>query len=492
MLALLAGCATQKVQPPMAETAPAPEAAMPAPEPAPAVESFRAKAPAAAPTRPFNFPKVTRVTLDNGMRLLVAENHNSPLVSARVVVRSGADADPADHAGLATLTAEMLDEGAGKWSAIQIAEAIGNLGSTLFTTAEWDYSAAGIDILSRNLDEGMPLLAAVVMKPTFAQKEFDRVLKERKTTLIQQKDQAPVIAGNRFSGLVYKGTPYGSPLAGTEASVGRVTRGDVAKFHRTNYLPNNVSLIITGDITPDRAWELASRHFASWKKGPAPKPVTIVAPEIASPAIYLVDRPQAVQSEIRVGHAGVARSSEDYFPLLTMNSLLGGLFGSRINLNLREKHGYTYGARSGFSFRRQPGPFTVSTPVRNAVTSESVTEILSELRRIRSGDVTDAELDQAKNYLMGVFPATVQSASNLAARLADAEIYGLDEDYFDRYRERIAEVTSEDVTRVANKYLNPDKVAIVVVGKASEVREALSKLGPPVEVLDIEGKPVAR
>ena len=259
MLALVAGCATQKVRPPMSETVPAPEV-MPAPEPPSPVESFRAKPPAAAPTRPFKFPEVTRVTLDNGMRLLVAENHSSPLVSAWVVVRSGADADPADRAGLATLTAEMLDEGAGKWSGIQIAEAIGNLGSTLFTAAEWDYSVAGIDLLSRNLDEGMPLLATVVMKPAFEQKEFDRAMKERKTTLIQQKDQAPVVAGNRFSGLVYKGTPYGSPLTGTEASVGRVTRNDVARFHRTHYVPNNVSLIMTGDITPDRARELASRE----------------------------------------------------------------------------------------------------------------------------------------------------------------------------------------------------------------------------------------
>jgi zinc protease len=198
-----------------------------------------------------------------------------------------------------------------------------------------------------------------------------------------------------------------------------------------------------------------------------------------------------VQSEIRVGHIGVARSCEDYFPLSVMNAIFGGVFNSRINLNLRERHGYTYGARSQFAFRRQPGPFVIAAPVRNEVTRESVSEMLAELRRIRTGDIDDRELDDTKNYLMGVFPATVQTASDIASRLVDMELYGLPQDYFDRYRETIAAVSKDDIARVAQKYLDPDRVLIVIVGNAKEIREPLGTLGMPLHELDIDGNQLA-
>jgi len=212
---------------------------------------------------------------------------------------------------------------------------------------------------------------------------------------------------------------------------------------------------------------------------------------IESSRIYIIDRPQAVQSEIRIGHIGVPRSCEDYFPLSVMNALLGGVFNSRINLNLREKHGYTYGARSAFAFRRQAGPFVVAAPVRNEVTRESVEEVLIELRRIRTGDVEIHDIDNTKNYLMGVFPATVQSSSDIASRLVDMELYGLPEDYFDRYRENIGAVDRNEIERVAKKYIDPDRALIVIVGSAKAIREPLGQLGMPIHELDIEGKEVA-
>lgn len=465
-----------------------PVAVAPAPDP----EAFRAQAPAPAAARPYRFPDVTRITLDNGMRVLVAENHNAPLVSIRVLVRSGADHDPADHSGLAAMTADLLDEGAGGRTALQIAEDVGGLGGTLQTGAGWDSSFASIDLLSRNAERGLGIIADVVMRPAFAAAEVDRVRKERLTTLLQQRDQAATIASNRFEQFVYGGTPYGRTILGVEATLRRITRSDVTSFHKRHYLPNNVSLIITGDITPAAAREMAQRAFASWKRGADVAAVRVAPQAMESSRIFLVDRPQAVQSEIRIGHVGVARSTPDYFPLLTMNSLLGGVFGSRINLNLRERHGYTYGARSSFAYRREAGPFVVSTPVRNEVTGASVREILSELQRIRSGDVTDDELRDAKNYLMGVFPNTVQTASDLASRLTEMELYGLPENYFDTYRERIAGVTREDIAHVANKYVHPDRVAIVVVGRVSDVQPQLSELQIPVATYDIEGRQIAR
>ena len=232
---------------------------------------------------------------------------------------------------------------------------------------------------------------------------------------------------------------------------------------------------------------MARRAFAGWKRGPEPPRPRVTPNLLDASKIYIGDLPQAVQSEIRVGHIGVSRSCEDYFAISVMNSLLGGVFNSRINMNLREKHGYTYGARSTFAFRREAGPFVVSAPVRNEVTRQSVEEVLAELRRIRTGDIEDRELDDTKNYLMGVFPATVQSASDIAGRLLDVELYGLPETWFDTYRENIHAVSKGDVARVANKYIDPDRVLVVIVGNAAQIREPLGGLGCPIHEIDIDG-----
>jgi zinc protease len=280
-------------------------------------------------------------------------------------------------------------------------------------------------------------------------------------------------------------------MVGTMESVARISADDVRRFYREHYVPNNTSVVISGDVDPDRALQLVENVLGQWQRGnEPPRPSTNPRP-VEGNRIYLVDRPTAVQSEIRIGHIGVSRNCEDYFPLSVTNALLGGIFNSRINLNLRERHGYTYGARSMFAYRRSAGPFVVAAPVRNEVTKESVHEVLSELRRIRTGDVEDRELNDTKNYLMGVFPATVQGASDIASRLLDMELYGLPEDYFDRYRESIAAVTRDEVERVAKKYIDPDRALIVIVGNAKQVREPLGTLGYPIQELDIDGNAIA-
>lgn len=484
LLAFFSACSS-------APPAPAPASA-PAVTPASDDQSFRATAPDPLPTRPWEFPRVTRVTLENGLRVLVAENHGAPLVTMRAMVRSGADHDPQTHAGLAAFTAAMLDEGAGGRTALEIAEAVADLGGALNTGSEWDASFVNLKVLSRNAEAGMNLLSDVLIRPTLPADEIERLRKERLTTILQQRDNANAIAANRFASFVYGGTPYGNPMIGTEQTVGRISRADLNDFYRTHYVPNNVSLIITGAVNSNDAVQMARRYFSSWPRGRDIPSVTVTPQSIDANRIYLIDRPQAVQSEIRVGHPGVSRSSEDYFPLFAMNTLLGGNFSSRMNLNLREKHGFTYGARTQLFFRRQPGPFMVSTPVRNEVTLPAVQQIMAELERIRSGDITDLELRNTKNYLMGVFPATVESADDLANRLGELEVYSLPEDYFSNYRERIAAVTADDLTRVANRYVHPDKAAIVIVGKASDIREPLGQLGYPLTVYDIDGQPIGQ
>lgn len=451
---------------------------------------FRASAPPAGPTRPYRFPDVTRQTLANGLRVLVAENHNAPLVSMRTLIRSGADQDSPELAGLAAMTADLLDEGAGARDAYKLAEDIGLLGGSLGTGADWDASYISLDVLSMHAEATTSILGDVAMRPALPPDELERVRNERLTDIVQQRDEPAAIAGKRFASLIYGTGVYGNTVTGTTESVSRIQLDDIRRRYSEHYLPNNTSLVIGGDISAQAALRLAETVFGDWKAGEIPKHVPVAPRPSDASRVYIIDRPNSVQSEIRVGHLGVARSTEDYFALSVMNALLGGVFNSRINLNLRERNGYTYGARSTFAFRRQAGPFVVAAPVRNEVTRESVTEILIELRRIRTGDIEDQELNDTKNYMMGVFPATVQSASDVAGRLLDMELYGLPEDYFDHYRENIGAISKEDIARVASKYIDPDRAIIVVVGSAKQIREPLGNLGYPIHELDAEGKSI--
>ena len=454
---------------------------------------FQATAPPPGTPRPYHFPRVTRRTLDNGLHILVAESHNAPLVAMRALVCSGADRDVAELAGLASMTTELLDEGAGSRDAIRLAEDLGLLGASLGTGTDWDASYISLDVLSRNFGATMEIFADIARGPMLPESALERVRSERLMELLQQREEPGAIAGKRFSNLLYGRGTYGNSVIGNHDSVSRFAIADVRRFYAENFIPNNTAIIVAGDIDAQNAVATIARLFADWKRGPEPPRPPITPAPIEGSTIYLVDRPNAVQSEIRVGHIGVPRSTEDYFPLTVMNALLGGVFNSRINLNLRERHGYTYGARSQFAFRRQAGPFVVSAPVRNEVTLESVTEVLNELRRIRTGDIEPRELEDTKNYLAGVFPATVQSSNDIAGRLLDMELYQLPHDYFDRYRENIAAVKAEDVARVANKYIDPDRALIVIVGNAAQIREPLGTLGYPIHDLDVDGNllPVA-
>jgi zinc protease len=447
----------------------------------------RSTAPLPSAPRPYRFPQITRTTLPNGLRVLVAENHNAPLVSLRALVRSGADHDTAYSAGLASIVADMLDEGAGRRDAIQLAEDVGILGGALGTGADWDASYISLDVLSRNTEPSLSIFGDVTARPTLPEDGLERVRAERLNDILQQRNEPGAIAGKRFAGLLYGTGAYGNSVSGNAESVARVTIEDVRRFYQQHYIPNHSSVVVSGDIPGTAALELVTRALGDWAPGEEPPRPVVTPREIDAARIYVIDRPQAVQSEIRIGHIGVPRSCEDYFPLSVMNAIFGGVFNSRINLNLREKHGYTYGARSQFAFRRQAGPFVVAAPVRNEVTRESVAEMISELRRIRTGDLEDRELDDTKSYLMGVFPATVQTAADIASRLVDMELYDLPDDYFDRYRENIAAVTKDDITRVATKYLDPDRVLIVIVGNAKEIRQPLGTLQLPMVEMDIDG-----
>ncbi|MGH9456293.1 MAG: M16 family metallopeptidase [Thermoanaerobaculia bacterium] len=454
--------------------------------------TFRDRAPDPAPPRPYHFPPILREELPNGLRLLIAVREGAPLLTVRAVLHAGADHDPSDLPGIAVFTAEMLEEGAAGKASMEIAEQVATLGAALWVGADWDASFVSIDALVRQLEPALRLVGDLVRQPEFPAHELERMRGERLAAIRQQRDDPAVVAQHMFNRFVFGTTPYGSPSVGTEASISSLKRPDVEAFYARHYAPNNLSLLVAGDVDPGRVRALVDETFGSWERRPRAvhRPPAATMPDMAQ--IYLVDRPSAVQSEVRIGHLGVARSSEDYFPLLVMNAILGGVFTSRLNMNLRERHAYTYGIRSAFAFRRAAGPFVVSTAVRNEVTTGAIREILTELRAIREGELREDELAVAKNYLDGVFPATVQTVRDLAARVQEMELYDLPPTYFDSYRERIAAVDAAEVRRVATKYLDPERVAIVVVGKASEIEDPLRGLEHPVGLYDIEGRAVSR
>jgi predicted Zn-dependent peptidase len=454
--------------------------------------SFRASAPSPTEPRPYRFPDVIREELPNGLRLLMAPAAGASLITVRAVVHAGADHDPADKPGLAVFTGEMLEEGAAGKGSMEIAEWVATLGAALFCGADWDASLVSIDSLSKHLERSVGLLADLLQRPEFPPHELERMRSERLTAIRQQKDDPAVVAGQLFNRFVFGSAPYGNPSVGTEGSVTAFQRSDVESFYARHYAPNNTSVVITGDFDPSRARTRVDAALSTWERRERATHEPPQAQARAGAKIFLIDRPASVQSEVRVGHVGVPRSCEDYFPLVVMNAILGGVFTSRLNLNLRERHAFTYGIRSAFAFRKFAGPFVVSTAVRNEVTPSAIREILAELRAIREGDLSDEEMGVAKNYLEGVFPATVESAHDLAARVQEMELYGLPHDYFDSYRERILAVDAEAIRRVAVKYLDPDRVSIVVVGKASDIHEPLRALEHPIGLYDIEGRSISR
>lgn len=442
-------------------------------------------APEAGPLRPFEFPRVHRQTLSNGMPLIVSEIPDFPVVTTSLVLRAGATTEDASRAGIASLTASLLESGAGKLGAAEIAESIESLGVRLGAGASWDTTHADMTSLRSRLEPALDIFADLVRRPTFPGAEVERLRMERLAEIAQLRADPRSLAGEVFARFVYSpDSPFSRPVAGTAATVAGITTEDVTVFHALRYTPESAALVVAGDITAEQALEFAEQRFGDWA-GSSPV-VTAPAddPRQETPPVVIVDRPGSVQSEVRVGHVGVSRATADYFPLTVMNTILGGAFSSRLNLSLRERHGYTYGVSSGFAMRRQRGPFLVSTAVQSEVTAAAVLEIVRQLRLIRDEGVTPGELDDARNYLAGVFPLRLQTTDGIAARLAETVVYELPERYWDEYRERVLSVTAADVHRVAREHVHPDELTVVVVGDAAAIRSSLEgvDLGP-VEVV---------
>ena len=441
----------------------------------------RSKPPELGPPPALSLPPVTRHTLSNGLQVLVLEKHQVPLVQVNVVVKAGSAMDPDDRPGLASLTAAMLDEGAGTRNALELADAIDFLGADISVSAEQHRITAALHAPVARLDSALALLADVTLRPNFPSEELERVRRERLTALGQQHDEPRAVAQVLFMHTVFGDAhPYGRRTFGTEASLRALNVDDLKRFHQTYFRPNNAAIVVVGDVTPGVLLPKLEAAFGKWAAGNAPPaPHWSEASQVARREVWLADKPGAAQTEVIIGRVGVPRSTADYYALTVLNTALGGSFTSRLNQNLREEKQYTYGAFSNFQYDRLAGPFVARASVQTAVTDKALVEFMKELTRIRSG-LTPEELTRAKNFVALRFPERFQSIGTISRQLGDLVIYDLPLDYYNSYVQRILSVTAADVRRVANQYIDPNRMVIVLVGDKSKIEAGVRalKLGP--------------
>jgi zinc protease len=458
-----------------------PQVGGPAPAPLPRPEP-------GAP-RPYHFPRFERATLENGLGVIVAPVRTLPMATVMLVSDAGAAAEPAGHEGVANITARALLEGT-KQRGSDVTELFERLGASIGAGADWDVATVAMTALSPRLEEAMQLFGEVILDPSFPERELERLRAERLSDILQLTAEPRGLANEMFSRVLYEqGSRYARPEDGSASTVRSLGRADVESFYRARYQPSVSTLIIVGDGGVEGGVRVARTVRGGWMGSACGAAPVSAAPAGTWRAGLNGPKPEAPQSELRVGHIGLPRSHPDYFPVLVMNSVLGGLFSSRINLNLREVHGYTYGAFSGYSWRRGPGPFVVSTAVKSDVTAESAREILLEIERMRTDTISEDELSLATSYLGGVFPIRYETTDAIARALSAMVAYRLPSDYFDNYRDRVRAVTRVDVLQAADRHLHPDELQLLVVGDPEVVRAPLEELRfGPVEMLpaDIE------
>lgn len=449
----------------------------------------RSAAPRLGPPPELRLPPIEQRTLPNGLKLLIVEHHELPLATFNLVIGSGATHDPSGRAGAADFTAAMLREGAGSRSSLEVAEQASFLGAFLTTSASWDGSTVFLHTPTAQLDSALALFADVALRPTFPAEEVERMRGRRLTSILQRQDQPPVIADLTYASVLYGGDhPYGQPLGGTEASAREIARDELAAFYGAHYRPNNATLIVVGAVSPADIERRVAQLFGGWESASVPQAAVANPGYPARTTIYVVDKPGAPQSSFRLGHVGVPRSTEDYFPLVVMNTILGGSFTSRLNQSLRETKGYTYGAGSGFAYRLFAGPFVSSAEIVAEKTDSALVEFMRELRAIQE-PVPDDELTRAKRYLQLRYPGGFETTTGIANQLVPVVLYNLPPDYFNGYVRNIDAVTQADVRRVASRYIHPDRLAIVIVGDRQQIEGPLRNLGMgELVVRDVTGR----
>jgi predicted Zn-dependent peptidase len=442
----------------------------------------RSRLPLPGPPVSFTFPEIRRRTLDNGVRVCTIEHHEVPLITYFVLLPVGSSQDPPDHPGLAAITGDLLDEGSGDLDALAVHEALGRIGAHLDTEIGADATLLEMTTLEQHAPRALDLLASMIRAPRLEPRDFERVRELRLNRLTQLRDLPPAVADRVFTQLLYREHPYGHLPIGTEGSLRAMALDDVVEFHQRAYVPAHATVIAVGDAPHDRLADLVDGAFGSWA-GPRHSVEGLIdvtamrTPATSAMRLATVHRAGAAQSELRIGHVGLPRSTPDYHAVLVLNMILGGQFVSRLNMNLREDKGYTYGARTSFEFRRAPGPFVFQTSVQSAVTADAVREVLSELQTIRDErPATAQELELGRAALTRGYPRNFETAEQLGRAAAQLALYGLPDDYFTTFVPRVLSVNQSDVTRVAHDHIDPDRLLTVIVGDRDKIAPTLGVL----------------
>ena len=444
----------------------------------------RSRLPIPGPPPSFRFPPVVKRRLPNGLGVWTVEHRQSPVLAVVLVARSGAAADPLDRPGLAAFTGDMLDEGSGNLSALDVQDGLARLGAEVEIEVSADATALLLTTVARHGRRALEILSDIAARPRLAEEDFLRVRDLRLNRLLQLRHVPQALADKAFLERLYGDHPYGHLAIGTEAGLRGITPADVVSFHATRFRPSGAVLILAGDLTHDDGLRVAELAFGSWTDGSGAAPIFDRDADLArgldgaGRGVAIVDRPQAPQAELRIGQVGADRRDPHYHALVVLNAILGGQFVSRINMKLRQEKGVTYGARTAFDFRRGRGPFSVATSVDTAATVEAVREVLVELRDIRGARPAAAgELALAKASLTSGYARHFESAEQLARAAAQLALYDLPDDYFDRFVPLVGRVQVDEVTRVANQHLDPDRLLTVVVGDYASIGAGLAALG---------------
>jgi predicted Zn-dependent peptidase len=443
----------------------------------------RSRPPVVGPDATFAFPDIVKHTLPNGLHVRTVEHPGIPLITFVLHVEGGSGADPADREGLAALTADMVDEGTGSMSALDVSESLARIGGEYDVDVGPDVTTFSLTTLARFATRGGSLLADIVSQPSLRDPDFQRVRQLRLDRLRQLKDLAPATAERTFLRLLYNGHPYGHLAIGNDAALRAVTRDDIAALHRRTFSPQRAMLVVGGALTHDELLATATDVFGGWagdarSDSDAP-PASEIEPTPRRHALLtVVPREAAAQSELRIGHLSVRRTTPDYHALLVMNAALGGQFVSRVNLKLREEKGYTYGARTGFDWRRGVAPFALQASVHTASTADAIRDSLAELEGIRGArPLTSEELMLAKASLTKGYARNFETVQQVTRSVAQLALYGLPDSYFAEFIPKVTDISGADVTRVAEQYLDPARLTTLVVGDHSVIADSLQGLG---------------
>jgi zinc protease len=452
----------------------------------------RSQLPAVGPDPGFRFPDIARHALPNGLQVRTVEHHDAPIVTFVLQVEGGSGADPAEKEGLAAIVADMVDEGTGSWSALDVSDALARLGAEYDIDVAPDVTTFSLTTLMRFASRGAALLSDILTKPSLLERDFERVRTLRIDRLKQVKDLPPAVAERAFLRLMYGQHPYGHVPLGSRSALERLSVEEAATFHREMFRPTRATLVVGGPMSHADLMRLAEDSFGGWSADSSVAPGAPASDLMPTAPSYrqlaVVPRDGAAQSELRIGHLSARRNTPDYAALVVMNAVLGGQFVSRVNLKLREEKGYTYGARTGFDWRRGMSPFVLQTSVHTAATADAVRDSLAEIEGIRrERPVSEHELALAKASLTRGYPRNFETVQQVARSVAQLALYGLPDTYFAEFVPKVNAITAQDVTRAAEHYLVPERLTTLIVGDHSAIADPLSTLGfDRIDVLPME------